>query len=530
MEEQKLTLRPPSDVPSPSLRDLVDTAFRHRRVMMACLAGILIVPVIAALVLPRYRGEMKFLVVRERVDPVVTPAAEKDSLAVVNAPVVSEPELNSEVELLNSHELLRAVVVKVGLAHGTHWWGWWRSDDEKIEAAVRSLDSSLDVDPVRKTNVIAVTYKNKDPQLAAQVMNEIARLYLEKHRDVHRFPGQFEFFQHETDQYRKGLQQTELQLADFPRKYGAVSPALDRDLTLQKLNDFQASFEQTRAAIAETKDRIHELESIGTTTPQRMTTQLRTSDNPELLQMMKSTALNLELKRSELLNKFQPDYRPVQEVEKELAQTRAAIANEEKSPLQEQTTDVDPVKEWIRRELAKSQADLEGLQARAKVTENTVRIYQSRAGALERNSLAQADLLRTAKAQENNYLLYLNKQEEARITDALDQTRILNVAMAEEPTVPALPFRPPLAYAGVTFLGMILLTFGSVWTLYRLDGTVRSPAEVEHFLNTRLLAVVPFNDANKEPTGNGNGNGNGHGNGHGHAQAHAHGSFLSTWR
>lgn len=526
MEEQKLTLRTLRDLPSPTLRDLVDTAFRHRRLMVACLAGILVVPVIAALVLPRYRGEMKFLVVRERVDPVVTPAAEKDSLAVVNAPVVSEPELNSEVELLNSHELLRDVVVKVGLAHGAHWWGWWRSNDEQIEAAVRSLDNSLDVDPVRKTNVISVTYKNKNPQLAAQVMNEIARLYLEKHRDVHRFPGQFEFFQRETDQYRKGLQQTELQLADFPRKYGAVSPALDRDITLQKLSDFQASFEQTRASIAETQERIRELQSLGTATPPRMTTQLRTSDNPELLEMMKSTALNLELKRSDLLNKFQPDYRPVQEVEKELAQTRAAIANEEKSPLQEKTTDVDPVKEWIRSELAKSQADLEGLQARVKVTENTVRIYQTRASQLERNSLAQGDLLRTAKAQENNYLLYLSKQEEARITDALDQTRILNVAMAEEPTVPALPYRPPLAYAGVTFLGMILLTVGSVWTLHHFDGTVRSPAEVEHFLNTRILAAVPYHDANNEATGNGNGNGNGNGHGNGHG----HGSYLTTWR
>lgn len=528
MEEQKITLRALSDAPSPTLRDLVDTAFRHRRFMVACLAGILIVPVIAALVLPRYRGEMKFLVVRERVDPVVTPAAEKDSLAVVNTPVVSEPELNSEVELLNSHELLRDVVVKVGLEHGAHWWGFWRSNDEQIEAAVRSLDNSLDVDPVRKTNVISVTYKNKNPQLAAQVMNEIARLYLEKHRDVHRFPGQFEFFERETDQYKKGLHQTEAQLADFPRKYGAVSPALDRDITLQKLNDFQASFEQTRASIAETKERIRELESLGTTTPPRMTTQLRTSDNPELLEMMKSTALNLELKRSELLNKFQPDYRPVQEVEKELAQTRAAIANEEKSPIQEQTTDVDPVKEWIRSELAKNQADLEGLQARVKVTENTVRIYQTRAGQLERNSLAQADLLRTAKAQENNYLLYLSKQEEARITDALDQTRILNVAMAEEPTVPALPYRPPLAYAGVTFLGMILLTVGSVWTLHHFDGTVRSPAEVEHFLNTRILAAVPYHDANNEATGNGNGNGNG--NGHGNGHGHGHGSYLTTWR
>ena len=407
-------------------------------------------------------------------------------------------------------------MVNCGLQHtAASWRRWGQSDDQQIEVAIRNLNSSLDVQPLRKTNVIQVTYKNRDPKLAAKVLSEISRLYLEKHRDVHRLPGQFEFFQRQTEQYGEGLQRTELELAAFPSKYGVVSPALVRDITLQKLNDFQASAEQTRAALAETKNRIRELETLGTTTPPRITTQLRSSDNPQLLQIMKSTLLTLELKHSELLAKFQPDYRPVQEVEKEIAETRAAIANEEKSPVREETTDVDPVKEWIRSELAKNNADFQGRQARADVTERTARAYQAKANQLERTSIAQIDLLRTAKAQENNYLLYLTKQEEARISDALDETRILNVTMAEEPIVPALPSHSPLAYAGLSCMAMILLTFGAVWTLHYLNGTVRNSSEVEMLLQTRLLAAVPYHHAaesDDEAATNGNGNGNGNGN------------------
>ena len=527
MEDKTTMMSASRNSQPPTPLQLLETAFRHRRLMIGCLAAMVLVPLIAALVLPNYRGEMKFLLVRERIDPVVTPSEEKDSLAVVNAPVVSEQELNSEVELLNSHELLRNVVLKCDLQHrGAGWRRWGQSEEQQIESAIRSLNSSLDVQPVRKTNVIQVMYKNRDPKLAAQVLNEISRLYLEKHRDVHRSPGQFEFFQQQTEQYRKGLQRTELELAEFPTKYGAVSPALVRDITLQKLNDFQASAEQTHAALAETKNRIRELETLGTTTAPRITTQLRSSDNPHLLQMMKSTLLTLELKRSELLAKFQPDYRPVQEVEKEIAETRAAIANEEKSPVREETTDLDPVKEWIRSELAKNRADLQGLQARAQATENTARAYQAKANQLERTSLAQSDLQRTAKAQENNYLLYLTKQEEARITDALDETRILNVTMAEQPIVPALPAHSPVAYAGLSFIAMILLTIGGVWTLHYLNSTVRTSSEVESLLQTRLLASVPYHQGTEEGEvssnghGNGNGNGNGHGNGNGNGNGH----------
>jgi len=38
-----------------------------------------------------------------------------------------------------------------------------------------------------------------------------------------------------------------------------------------------------------------------------------------------------------------------------------------------------------------------------------------------------------------DYLLYLHKQEEARISDALDRQRISNVVVAEAATV---PFKP----------------------------------------------------------------------------------------
>jgi len=509
MEHEHSLSKRATEAHSLTLRDFLDTAFRHPRLMTGCLAAIVLVPLIAALVLPKYKGEMKFFLVRERVDPVVTPSAAKDNLNVTNIPVVSEEELNSEVELLNNHELLRSVVLASGLADnngGSRWWGWRRTKDEQVEDAIRDLDHDLEVDPVKKANVISVTYKNKNPRLAARVLSDMSRLYLEKHRDVHRLPGQFKFFEGETEQYRNGLDRIEAQLADFPRKSGVVSPALSRDIILQKLYEFEASGQQTQAAIAETQNRIRELEEQSLITPARITTQLRKADNPQLLQIMKSTLLNLELKHSELIAKYQPDYRPVQELEKEIAQTRAAIAGEEQAPIKDETTDVDPVKEWIRSELSKDNATVQGLEARARATQNAVHLYRMRASELEKKSIEHGDLLRAAKAQENNYLLYLTKREEARITEALDQSRILNVAMAEEPTVPALPAHSPVTYAMVSTLFMVLLSIGLVATLHYVDTTLRSPSEIELLLNTPVLASVPFNHEAHGTNGNGNGN------------------------
>jgi len=178
----------------------------------------------------------------------------------------------------------------------------------------------------------------------------------------------------------------------------------------------------------------------------------------------------------------------VQEVEKQIHDTRASIAGEKSAPLRDETTDRDPTHEWARAELVKAQADLSGLQARAASEQATLARYRSGARSLQEASIVQQDLLRATKIEEENYLLYLRKQEEARINDALDRRGILNVAIAEAPTVPALPARSRLLYG---FLSMFLAgtaSLGLVFVADFLDPSFRTPDEVTASLEAPVLA------------------------------------------
>src|SRR6185436_3825252 len=134
----------------------------------------------------------------------------------------------------------------------------------------------LKVDPVRKTNIISVTYESSDPDLAARVLNSLGSLYLEKHLQVRRPSGEFTFFDQETEQLHRGLDAAESRLNDFTREHGVVSAQYERDLTLQKASELEASLAQTQASIAETKQRIGTLEQQTTSIPRRLTTHLRT--------------------------------------------------------------------------------------------------------------------------------------------------------------------------------------------------------------------------------------------------------------
>jgi len=231
-----------------------------------------------------------------------------------------------------------------------------------------------------------------------------------------------------------------------------------------------------------------------------MTTSVKTREDAQLMQTLKGTLLNLEIQRTELLTKYQPTYPLVQEVDKQLTDTRALLAKEEAAPTTEETTDQNPTYGWVSSELAKAKADLSGYEARQTALQAVVNQYMAQARRLEDQGIAQEDLKRTAKANEDNYLLYMKKREEARIADALDQTRILNVAIAQNPVVPALPTRSPWIFGLVGCLLASAISIGVVFLLDYSDQSFRTPAEVISKLGVPVLAAVP-------ETGSGNGNG-----------------------
>ncbi len=490
-----------------TLRDFVAIGFRHKRLLVLSFSGLLLGTVLATVLIPpKYQGVTKILVKRERVDPVIT-SQRSDPMQVKED--VGEEELNSEIELIESDDVLRQTVIANGLQRHKSmlsYLGIHPNEEEQISKAVMRLKADLHVELLKKSTIISLTYTSSSPKLAVKVLETLSNAYIDKHLAVHRPAGQVKFFAQETERYHRNLEEAEGQLKRFAGEQGGVAPQLARDMTLQKLNDFSATLESTQAEMKATEQRIRDLQKQMGSTPDRLTTQVRQSDDAQVLEHLKSTLMTLELKRTELLTKYQPTYRLVQEVDKQLADTSAAIAAEQSKPLKEETTDQNPTYSWIRTELAKAQSDYSALQARAAATATIVKIYEANARNLEEKGLIHQDLTRAAKTSEENYLLYLRKQEEARMADALDEGRIFNVAVAESPNVPLVPTNSPWMLGMVGVLLSATVSLGIVFTVEYMDSSFRTPSEVISELNIPVLASVP-----RRYNGNGHSNGNGNG-------------------
>ena len=434
----------------------------------------------------RYESHFKVLLRRGRFDPVVSP--QPASAMDFTRPDITEEELNSEVELLRDADLLKQVVGMAGLVPAD------TPDFERpaeIEHAVRKLARRLDVEALKKSNLIQVSYRDTNPERAASILSALSTLYVRRHTNLQRPPGEIQFFEQKTAEYEKRLHQSEAELVRFTRARGVVSAALERDIALQKLGEADAAYRQIDQDRVETERRISSLREQLKSFPSRSVTLKRWADNPAVLEKMKTHLLELQLKHTELLSRFEPSYRLVQEVEREIAETRASIAAEALTPVRDETTDKDPNYEWARMEMEKAQVQWDGLRARQSDASTQVASLRTFAQQRQSDSVDQQDLMRAAKAEEDNYLLYLRKREEAHIVDALDEHRILNVAIVEATVAPALPTHSVLLYVLLAFGLAMAFSVGVGFVTEYFDPTIRTPDEAYGLLEVPVLAWLP---------------------------------------
>jgi len=490
---------------SSTLKQFLAIGFRHRLLMRSAflwslLAALLVIYFFGL----KWESDFEVLVRHDRVDPAITP----DQSPRPQFPPDNDAttiDITNESEILQSIDLLQRVVDKCPMLV----WGepkWYSPylrkagamipgyNESKYPKAVTKLSSDLQINVIGNTGILQVTYSSGDPVQSACVTNQLASAYIQKHLAVNRMPKVFDFYARQTDVYHKQLLDAEAKLLDFARKENTVQATNQTNLAVEKTSQFEADLHSAQKNVEATQQRLNELQALKGALPPRLTTQVRSLDNGTLMSNLKSTLNTLELQRTALVAKYDPNYRLVTDIDTQIAQTKAAIDSQEKAPLNDNTTDQNPTFTWTEGELAKSQADLASYKAQVAADQSIVSGYQSQALALNAKGITQDDLAREVKAIESNYLLYLAKREQARIQDMLDERRILNVStMAEPPTFPVLTNYSPFLLLVLAFMFSSFVAAGTALVADYLDPSFRTPDEVKDFLEVPVFASIPEN-------------------------------------
>lgn len=471
-----------------NLRTVADVLFRRKWLIITTFLTTALTAVLLAVYLPdQYESRMKFLVRNMRSDVQITPERTQSS----NVGEVSEAQIISEIELLKSRDLLEQVVRKTDLAEPSQPNRAITPDD--IERAVYKLEKDLDIAPVKKSNIIEVSYNSKSAEKSAAVLDQLSELYLDKHLRIHRPPGTYDFFKEQSDQFKKELHQAENNMTGFQKRMNVVSIDQQKSLTLTKFVEVQSRLDDLNGAIRETERRIAEIEQQIGKVDKRIMTQSRVVPNQYSEERLNTMLVELKNRRIQMLTKYQPSDRLIVELDDQIRTTTEALDKAKKLTYTEKSSEPNPLSQTLEAELSKAKVEQTGrLALRDNLTKQVLQ-YRGELNKLEGATVIHDNLSRQVKQAEGSYQLYAEKQEESRIADALDAQKISNVSIAEAPTVPRVPFksnRPLTAALGIA--AGLLLGFGCAVVAELFRETVHTPGELEALTNLPVLATVPF--------------------------------------
>jgi uncharacterized protein involved in exopolysaccharide biosynthesis len=478
-----------------SLRTLFDVLFRRKWLILLTFLTTAVTAVLLAIYLPdQYESRMKILVRNMRSDTQIT--AERTDTSSGGANEVSEAQIISEIELLKSRDLLKQVVVKNDLAEVEPGRP---AMPQEIERAVYKLEKDLDISPVKKANMIEVSYTSKSPEKSAEVLKDLSELYMEKHLKIHRPPGTFDFFKTQSDQYKQDLAQAENRLTGFQKDLNVVSIEQQKNLTITKHSEVKSRLDDLNGKIRETEKRINELQTQIQNSDKRIVTQNRTLPNQDSTERLNTLLVELKNRRIQLLAKYQPEDRLVKEVDDQIKTTTEALERASKKTYTEEASDINPLRQNLETELSKAKVEQSGQLALRSNLEKQLAEYQGELNKFEGATTIHDNLTRQVTEAEENYKLYAEKQEEARIADALDEQKISNVSIAESPTVPTIPYKSNRKMtAALGFLAGLFLGLGSAVIAELFRETIHTPRELEAFSGMPVLATVPVQKKQEE--------------------------------
>src|SRR5713101_2151067 len=237
-----------------NLSDILFALFKRKRTIMLCAAvGIISAAAFYFFYPPVYESQAKLLVryVLERSSIESTNAAP----AVASSNYNTDRVIGAEIEILTSWDLAVQVAQAIGPKRLLPRSGQAATETE----AARAISLGLNVISNKGSNIIFVSYKNHDPQIATLVLQELLSRYFVKHLEVHRSAGAFDFVTQQTDQVRTRLNQTEDALKSLRDKTGIVSLKEGSDALTAEAAKTQEDLNAAEAELAEQKAVVNQM-------------------------------------------------------------------------------------------------------------------------------------------------------------------------------------------------------------------------------------------------------------------------------
>ena len=399
--------------------------------------------------------------------------ASGDILGYITAEDEEGSDLQTQVRVLQSDSVLFQTAQTLGLGRlmgvVDHHGAAGTSEDftpQQRQAMIGMIRGGLSVAILPNTRLVEIHYRNNDPKLATDIVNQLVETYSDEdlRTKFERTEHVSSWLEKKVDDLKQEASETQRQLADYQRDHNIVGTDENSNLTTQELEHISEELDDAEADRIMKEARMRDFDSLS---PDMMALM---GDNQNLMTLRGQLA-DLQTQRAQLASKYGPKHPQMQQLDVEIAKVQSQIDHEV---------------ELARRQVTDEYKSAQGLE-----DDLRKRLGMQEEAAYHLNEdVAQYSILRhEAELSRDLYDSLQLRLKEAGVSAGLSAANITVVDRATVPFTPILPQkRKALVFGlfGGLFVGCLL-----AFVIESIDDRLRTSEEVESASMLPSLAAIP---------------------------------------
>jgi len=345
--------------------------------------------------------------------------------------------------------------------------------DFKRQQLVDAFSERLSISPVRKTQLVKITYESSDSRMAALVANTVGEVYIDQHMNA-----------------KMGLTQKAAgwlttRLSDLRVRLDMSEDKLQRYRERENLVDVEGilglvskELEQTSEQLVVTRNDMNKLQSIvrvineyGRDNIERLES-ISEITSHKVIQDVRQTLVEVELKVSELSQVYGHKHPKMIAAKAELVTVRKNLS-----------VQVLRLVSGVEKQFSSSQRNVTALEG------DLVRIKQQYQ-VLTAKEYEYRKLSREVSTNRKIYDTFFSRSKETEVTADFNAAVARFTDRAFRPSKPAKPNKPLivlLAFVAALGLGVVV-----AFVVEALNDTFKSASDIEHKLSMRMLGLLPL--------------------------------------
>lgn len=325
------------------------------------------------------------------------------------------------------------------------------NDLDDRERAIIQLRKKTQIEVNKLSYVIAVSHETHDPELAQEIVAALVDEYIKLYARTHRPARGSEFLAQQVHDAEKSLSACEKDFEAFKTRTGLISVEDQRRLFVDRINRLENELLDTTSAMKATESEVGALTGLLEDIPASEPIAKTSGAGNDGIDAMREELFRLQMRREELVAKYNESHPNVREIDQRLEKTQLAF-DSAASGIVEQVEGPSKLYEGAKLQMVQRRPSLDALRAKAEELNRQLESARSEIAEFNDNETMFLRLQRQEELSKENYLRLRRVLQQAEMDYAMQAESLSNLSVFQPASLNPKPYRPSKLINGLAGL------------------------------------------------------------------------------